>query len=80
MHEEPEIACPVCGTRATQTLYGYDQQFYIKGNCYLNRADAQRQMDIRTLESGNDPYAHMRQPGEVDELKSTLRKKKTPRK
>jgi hypothetical protein len=50
--------------------------WYIKGNCYLNRADCRRQMDLHKLETGQDPYAHMRVPGEVDDIKSRLKNPK----
>lgn len=80
MDEKPEIKCPVCATVSERTWHGTKQQGWIRGQCYLNRADAKRHMDLRVLESGNDPYGHMRQAGEVDDLKSRLRKKKVPKK
>ena len=77
MSATPDVRCPICSTEAIQTLYGNSTDFYFKGNCYLNRADAKRHMDLRLLESGNDPYKHMRQPGEVDDKIQTLKKMKT---
>lgn len=78
MNDKPEIKCPVCTGAAERTFHGTNFTEWIRGNCYLNRADAKRQMDLRVLETG-DPYGHMRQRGEVDDLKSRLRKKKTPK-
>jgi len=80
MNDKPEIKCPVCAGLAERTFHGTTFTGWIRGNCYLNRADAKRQMDLRLLEKkGDDPYGYMRQPGEVDDLKSRLRKKKTPK-
>lgn len=75
MQETPEYKCPVCGKKAVVSTWGVDVLGYIRGNCYLNRQDAKKQMDIRLLETGNDPYGHMRQPGEVDHIKKSLRGK-----
>jgi hypothetical protein len=79
MNETPTIKCPVCSKNAVKTLYGANLTTWVRGNCYLNRKDCKRQMDLRLLESNNDPYKSSRQSGEVDELKNTLRKKKIPR-
>ncbi len=75
MHEKPEYKCPVCSGKAIVSAWGVDVTGYIRGNCYLNRQDAKKQMDVRLLETGNDPYGHMRSPGEVDHLKKQLRGK-----
>jgi hypothetical protein len=79
MNSRPYIKCPVCGSSAERTWYGTKQFGYIRGNCYLNKADCKRQMDLNLLETGNDPYGYMRQSGEVDDLKQRLKKKKIPR-
>lgn len=79
MNDTPCIKCPVCGNVAIRTWHGVSLKGYTKGNCYLNRDDCKRHMDLRLLESGNDPYKHMRQPGETDDLTQRLKKKKTPR-
>lgn len=81
MNDKPEIKCPVCTGPTERTWHGASFIGWTRGNCYLNRADAKRQMDLRLLETkGDDPYGYMRQPGEVDDLKSRLRKKKIPKK
>lgn len=75
-NEQPEIKCPVCGHKAVKSSHGMGNiTGYVRGNSYLNRGDIARQMDLHTLET-KDPYGHMRQPGEVDELKSKLKKAK----
>ena len=77
MSVTPDIKCPICDKGgAVQSLYEGGTDFYFKGNCYLNRADAKRHMDLRLLESGNDPYKHMRQSGEVDDKIQKLKKAK----
>lgn len=80
MNEIPEIKCPGCGGKAMRSTYGLTPpRGFIRGQCYLNRADQRRQMDLRTIESGQDPYAHMRQAGEVDDLKARLQGKQKQR-
>lgn len=80
MTENPKIECPLCGERAERTMEGVKSPlFYIKGNCYLNRDDCRRQMDLHKLETGQDPYAGMRQPGEVDHLKKELKNSNKPK-
>ena len=80
MNDTPEIKCPGCGGKAVRSTHGLTPpRGHIRGQCYLNRADQRRQMDLRTLESGNDPYAHMREPGEIDDLKSRLQGKQKKR-
>lgn len=80
MQENPEYKCPVCGGKAVVSSWGVDVTGFIRGNCYLNRSDAKKQMDLRLLETGEDPYAGMRQPGEVDHIKQKLRGKVKPKK
>jgi hypothetical protein len=75
MNENPKYKCPICNGKAVVSSHGVDVTGYIRGNCYLNRQDAKKQMDIRLLETGQDPYAGMRTAGEVDHLKRKLRGK-----
>lgn len=79
MNDKPQIKCPVCGIAAVMTWHGTEPTFYIRGNCYLNKGDCRRQMDLHLLETGNDPYKKYRKPGETDDLKSKLKKMKTKR-
>jgi len=79
INEDPKLTCPLCNSEARRSWYGIKLQTFVRGNCYLNKDDCRRQMDLRLLEAGQDPYKHMRQPGEVDDLKSKLKKKKTSR-
>lgn len=76
MNDTPEIKCPVCDGKAMRSTHGLTPPLgHIRGQCYLNKADQRRQMDLRTLEAGQDPYAHMRESGEVDHLKKQLQGK-----
>jgi hypothetical protein len=75
MSEEPDIKCPLCGAEAIKTLLGVPfPEAYIRGNCYLDKEGCRRDMDLYKLNKGQDPYAHMRQPGELDDLKNRLRR------
>ena len=81
MLEEPEIRCPSCDNISSKTLLGIEAPIsWTKGNCYLNRADCQKQMDLHKLETGRDPYGYLRQPGEkdhlIDKLKGKVKEKK----
>lgn len=68
------LTCPRCNVSSAERFYGYDNIIsYVRGNGYLDRAGARRDMHKHTL-MNNDPYASMRQPGEVDDLKSRLDK------
>lgn len=81
MFETPNITCPLCGAPARKTLEGVAAPVsYVRGNCYLNRDDCRKQMDLHALETGRDPYASFRQPGEVDHIKTQLKKPKRNRK
>jgi predicted nucleic acid-binding Zn ribbon protein len=77
MSETPKIKCPVCGKKANRTIEGIKAPlFYFPGNCYLNKDECRRRMDLHKLETGQDPYAYMRQPGEVDQIKKELKNPK----
>lgn len=72
--EDPIIPCPITGKRAIRTMVGYDQTWYIRGNGLARDvAGARRDMNLYQLQQ-NDPYAHMRQPGEKDDLINRLKK------
>ena len=75
MLADPDIKCPLCGGKAERTMEGVGAPvFYVHGNCYLNKEECRKQMDLHKLETGNDPYAGYRQPGEVDHIKTKLKK------
>ncbi len=80
MLEDPPIKCPLCDEKAIKTFEGIGAPVsYIRGYGYLDRSGCRRDMDLYKLNKGEDPYAGMRQPGEVDELKDNLRKPKKKR-
>jgi len=77
---DPPIKCPLCNGEAIKTLEGIGAPVsYIRGYGYLDRKGCQRDMDLYKLDKGEDPYASLRQPGEVDEIKNNLRKPKKKR-
>jgi len=66
--------CPRCnGNNCVRTFYGSDIIGYVRGNGYLDVVGAKRDMNIHTLTT-NDPYASMRQSGEVEDMKHKIRK------
>jgi putative FmdB family regulatory protein len=71
MNERPIIKCPKCGSVAYRMIS--PAIFYVKGNGYLDRAGVRRDQNLHTL-IYNDPYKHMRQRGEKDELICQLRR------
>ena len=75
MSKNPKIKCPLCGAKAVKTfLCATMPEHYIRGNGYLDKAGCRRDMDLFKLQKGEDPYGHMRQPGEVDHIKDKLRR------
>jgi predicted nucleic acid-binding Zn ribbon protein len=80
MTEQPKIKCPLCGKKAKRTIEGIRAPiWYIRGNCYLDKAGCKRDMDLYKLNKGEDPYASMRQPGEVDHIKDKLKRGNKPK-
>jgi predicted nucleic acid-binding Zn ribbon protein len=75
MSKNPKIKCPLCNAKAVKTfLCTTMPEHYIRGNGYLDKAGCRRDMDLFKLQKGEDPYGHMRQPGEVDHIKDTLKR------
>jgi len=74
MGDDPEIKCPICEGEAT-TIINKAPNWYWKGDCYTNKSDCNRQMNLHKLRT-NDPYGYMRQPGEVDEMSHNIKKGK----
>lgn len=68
------IKCPRCGkTDCQKSFHGYQVEGYIRGYGWLDRAGAHRDMNMFHL-TEKDPYAEYRTNGEVDHIKSQLRK------
>lgn len=53
-------------------MWGVTFHSYTKGNGYMDKAGCHRDMNLYKL-TKEDPYAHMRQPGEADDLAQKLR-------
>jgi hypothetical protein len=74
MREKPEVKCPACGAPCERTWLGMTFQFFLPGEGMVrDKAGARRDMNLYTLQQ-NDPYAHMRQSGEVVDMTEKLRK------
>jgi predicted nucleic acid-binding Zn ribbon protein len=66
--------CPRCsGTKHKRVFHGYTITGYVRGNGYLDKVGAHRDMNIYKL-TQEDPYAQYRQSGEVDHIKENLQK------
>ena len=75
MNEKPKVKCPKCGGLDTEQCFsGFEPPtFYIHGQGYLDVKGRRRDMHLHKL-MNDDPYGHMRQPGEKEELAASLRK------
>jgi hypothetical protein len=71
IQEDPEISCLNCSGKTRKVIRSVNS--YFKGNCYLDIASCKREMNIHKLQN-DDPYGHMRQPGEKDDLISKLKR------
>lgn len=75
MNKKPRIKCPKCSGK-TSRYFGYTKlTTYTKGNAYLDKKGAGRDREMWTLKH-RDPYKHMRDPGEKDDLLIKLDKQK----
>jgi hypothetical protein len=72
MVEKPEVKCPICENGAV-VIINKAPNWYWRGDCYANKADCQKQMNIHKLKT-NDPYGYMRQPGEVDDMINKIKR------
>jgi hypothetical protein len=73
MVESPQVSCPLCNESARRVVSA-PSAMYFRGNCYLDKVGAQRDMNLYKLQK-DDPYGYMREPGEKDDLISRLKKK-----
>lgn len=71
---EEARTCPRCDSVDTEkTYFEYKPRGYVLGNGFLDRDGTRRAMNVYKLDQ-EDPYAHMREPGEVDELKAKFKR------
>jgi hypothetical protein len=77
MAEKPEVKCPLCEGNAAVVI-NQAPNWYWRGDCYANKEDCQKQMNIHKLKT-NDPYGYMRQPGEVDDMISNIKRGNKPK-
>jgi putative FmdB family regulatory protein len=73
MDEKPIVTCPQCGGKDTEKTFTTVTEGWIRGYGWLDKSGRQRDMHLHKL-MNDDPYRHMRQPGEKDELAASLRK------
>jgi hypothetical protein len=74
--------CPRCeGVDTAKTYLGLQIHGWVRGYGYLDRAGCHRDMNLHKLTGtdedtgrSTDPYAEMRTPGEVDDLKAKLQR------
>lgn len=73
--------CPRCGSNKTSKIFaGIETYGYVRGKAFLDKAGMKRDMNLYKLtqkdENGKstDPYGHMREPGEADDLAHRIRK------
>lgn len=71
MMEKPKVVCPLCNGKAQITIRGVEQVWYIKGNCYLDKIGAKRDMDLHTMKK-EDPFGEHREAGEADHIIDNL--------
>lgn len=63
-----EVKCPITGQPAIKTILGCEPTFYFKGEGLVrDKAGAYRDMNLHRLQQ-DDPYGHMRERGEKDDL------------
>lgn len=68
------LVCPRCNEKnCKKSLKNSNVISYIKGNGFLDKDGARRDMNLYHL-TNDDPYAEYRLPGEVDDMKSKLEK------
>lgn len=72
MSETPKFTCPACGGGRIEKIISIPSAVYVKGDGYLDKKGAHRDMNRYKLQH-NDPYAHMREPGEAEELDKKLK-------
>lgn len=71
---ERTTACPRCdGHDTVKTYHGVTLATYVRGYGYLDRAGCNRDMNLYKM-CNDDPYGHMRQVGEAEDLRTRLRR------
>ena len=73
MSEKPDVKCPVCGSKASKSMMGHKGNFHFKGDFLKNTQECKHLANIHKLEN-DDPYAHMREPGEADDKVTQIKK------
>lgn len=72
MSEEPEILCPKCKHKCEKAFLEQSNISWTRGYGWLDKRGRKRDMNLHKLEN-NDPYGHMRESGEAEDLAKRLR-------
>ena len=70
--EEPKFVCPVCGGGQVEKIISIPAAVYVRGDGFLDKKGTNRDMNRYKLKH-DDPYGHMREPGEAEELDQKLK-------
>lgn len=71
--QQPKIICPECkGSNCERAILSTPES-WTRGYGWLDKGGRRRDMNLFHLEN-KDPYGHMRQKGEADDLANRLRK------
>lgn len=66
--------CPRChGHNCERSYHGSNVLSYIRGNGWLDHVGVRRDLNMHTL-TQDDPYAQYREPGEVEHLKTKIKR------
>lgn len=72
IRESPKVKCPKCKSDDCERAILETTKHWVRGNGWLDVKGRQRAMNSRIMET-NDPYGHMRESGEADDLTYRLR-------
>lgn len=72
MNEKPKVKCPKCGGINTEQTFRTVPLSYIRGYGWLDVKGRRRDLNLYTLRN-RDPYEHMREAGEADDLAHRLK-------
>lgn len=70
--EKPTIKCPLCGKTNCERALLDNPVSYTRGYGWLDKRGRNRDMNLHKLVN-DDPYGHMRETGEADDLANRLR-------
>jgi hypothetical protein len=75
--EDPDVNCPICGEKAEKYLRFNSGNFYFRGNCYLDKKGAKKDMALYHLDNpqhGWNPYEEHYVSGEKDHIRNWIKR------